>query len=67
MSINSLRGYTITQSQFQEDSIPNKEKEPNKGKREKRVKIVVDAQNKSGKGINKSIKKNKCKNKRNFY
>ena len=52
MSINSLRGYTITQSQFQEDSIPNKEKEPNKGKREKRVKIVVDAQNKSGKGIN---------------
>ena len=61
MSINSLRGYTITQSQFQEDSIPNKEKEPNKGKREKRVKIVVDAQNKSGKGINKSIKKTNVK------
>jgi hypothetical protein len=61
MSINSLRGYTITQSQFQEDSIPNKEKEQNKGKREKRVKIVVDAQNKSGKGINKSIKKTNVK------
>ena len=66
MSINSLRGYTITQSQFREDTIPNKEKEPNKGKREKRVKIVVDTQNKSGKGINKSIKKTNVKIKGTF-
>ena len=66
MSINSLRGYTITQSQFREDSIPNKEKEPNKGKREKKVKIIVDALNKSGKGINKSIKKTNVKIKGTF-
>ena len=66
MSINSLRGYTITQSQFQEDSIPIKDKEQNKGKREKKVKIILDAQNKSGVGLNKSIKKTNLKLKGTF-
>ena len=66
MSINSSGGYTINITQCQEDSNPINDKENNKDKKEKKVKINLDVQNNSAYNLNKSLKKSNLKLKGSF-
>ena len=66
MSINSSGGYTINITQCQEDSNPINDKENNKDKKEKKVKINLDVQNNSAYNLNKSLRKSNLKLKGSF-
>jgi len=65
MSINSPGGNKINIIQCQDDSNQINEKE-NKDKKEKKVKINLDIQNKSAYNLNKSLRKSNLRTKRSF-
>ena len=66
MSINSPGGYKINIIQCQDDSNPIIDKEQNKEKKEKKVKINLDIQNQSAYNLNKSLRKPNLRTKRSF-
>ena len=66
MSINSPGGYKINIIQCQKGSSPINEREQNKEKKEKKVKINLDIQNKSAYNLNKSLRKPYLRTKRSF-
>ena len=69
MSINSPGGYKINIIQCQGDSNPITDKEQNKVKKEKKVKINLDnleVENKSALNLNKSLRKPNLRPKRSF-
>ena len=66
MSINSPGGYKINIIQCKDSSNTINDREQNKDKKEKKIKINLDAQNKSAYNLNKSLRKPYLKKKRSF-